>query len=214
MQKIILADSQELTRKGLESVIADIFVDCPIDIVANEQELLGALANADSFIVIFDPACLDIDLLMPAELDRLHFLHPNTHWIALANDFDEAVIHHLSDRTYVSMMLKDCNIDEFKTSFRYAMQQKRFLCHQVTNRLLNVVMQPEKGETLSQIELDVLRLIAMGKTVKDIAAIRKSSTHTIVSHKKNIFRKIGVNSVHDATRFALKNGIIDIEYYI
>lgn len=69
--------------------------------------------------------------------------------------------------------------------------------------------------TLTQTEIEILRLIAKGKSVKEIAAIRFSSIHTITTHKKNIFRKIHVNSVYEATRYAFRAGIAEmLEYYI
>ena len=64
-------------------------------------------------------------------------------------------------------------------------------------------------------EREVLRLIASGKTVKEIAALRNSSVHTIITHKKNLFRKLEVNNVYEATKYALKAGLIElVEYYI
>lgn len=64
-------------------------------------------------------------------------------------------------------------------------------------------------------ERNILREIALGKTTKEIAAERNLSFHTINSHRKNIFRKLGVNNVHEAIKYAMKTGIVDlIEYYI
>ena len=61
----------------------------------------------------------------------------------------------------------------------------------------------------------ILKLIAHGKSVKEIAKERISSIHTIITHKKNIFRKLGVNNVYEATKYALRAGLVDmVEYYI
>ncbi|GAE15051.1 anthranilate synthase [Bacteroides pyogenes JCM 10003] len=55
----------------------------------------------------------------------------------------------------------------------------------------------------------------MGKTTKEIAAEKNLSFHTINSHRKNIFRKLGVNNAHEATKYAMRAGIVDLaEYYI
>ena len=68
---------------------------------------------------------------------------------------------------------------------------------------------------LTQSEREILRLIALGKSAKEIASERFSSIHTITTHRKNIFRKLEVNSIYEATRYALRAGIIDAaEYYI
>ena len=58
-------------------------------------------------------------------------------------------------------------------------------------------------------------LIALGMTTKEIAEKRFSSFHTVNTHRKNIFRKLGVNNVHEATKYALRAGLVDsAEYYI
>ena len=72
--------------------------------------------------------------------------------------------------------------------------------------------QPQK---LTPTYLEILRLIALGHSVKEIAAMRFNSEFTISTHKKNIFSKLGVNNAHDATKYALRTGIIDlVDYYI
>jgi DNA-binding NarL/FixJ family response regulator len=51
--------------------------------------------------------------------------------------------------------------------------------------------------------------------VKEIAVERNSSIHTITTHKKNIFRKINVNTIYEATKYALRAGLVEmVEYYI
>lgn len=72
-----------------------------------------------------------------------------------------------------------------------------------------------KSEKLTRTEQEILRLIALGHSVKEIAAMRCNSEYTISTHKKNIFSKLGVNNAHDATKYALRTGLIDlVEYYI
>jgi DNA-binding CsgD family transcriptional regulator len=57
--------------------------------------------------------------------------------------------------------------------------------------------------------------MAMGKTTKEIALLRFVSVHTIMTHRKNIFRKIEVNNIHEATKYAIRAGIVDMaDYYI
>jgi len=68
---------------------------------------------------------------------------------------------------------------------------------------------------LTNTEKIILKEIALGKTTKEIAAERNLSFHTVNSHRKNIFRKLEVNNVHEATKYAMRAGIVDLaEYYI
>ena len=94
-----------------------------------------------------------------------------------------------------------------------------FLRH-VSNLLLSgnnasPVRHTLKDDLLTPAERSVLKEIALGKTTKEIAAEKNLSFHTVNSHRKNIFRKLGVNNVHEATKYAMKAGIVDlVEYYI
>lgn len=71
------------------------------------------------------------------------------------------------------------------------------------------------ADLLTKTETEIVRAIAQGKTTKEIAAERFSSIHTITTHRKNIFRKLGINTAHEATKYALRAGLVDpSEFYI
>ena len=73
----------------------------------------------------------------------------------------------------------------------------------------------ESKVPLTKTETEILRDIALGMTTKEIAEKRFSSFHTVNTHRKNIFRKIEVNNVHEATKYAIKSGLVDTaDYYI
>ena len=81
--------------------------------------------------------------------------------------------------------------------------------------LLTPTQTPQEENRLTPTETEILRDIALGLTTREIAEKRYSSFHTVNTHRKNIFRKIGVNNVHEATRYALRAGLVDsAEYYI
>lgn len=73
----------------------------------------------------------------------------------------------------------------------------------------------EETHHLTTTETEVVKLIAEGKTTKEIAAQKNISFHTVMTHRKNIFRKLGVNSSSELIMYAIRAGWIDnIEYYI
>jgi len=53
----------------------------------------------------------------------------------------------------------------------------------------------------------------LGYTTKEIAAKKFISFHTVNTHRKNIFRKLGINNLHEATKYAMRAGIIDMAEY-
>ena len=79
---------------------------------------------------------------------------------------------------------------------------------------------PSRREThsavsLTKTEIEILKEIAQGRTTKEIALARFSSFHTVNTHRKNIFRKLNINTAYEATRYALRAGLIDsADYYI
>ena len=70
-------------------------------------------------------------------------------------------------------------------------------------------------DLLTATETEIVKAIAQGKTTKEIAAERFLSIHTITTHRKNIFRKLGVNTAHEVVKYALRAGLVDSEeFYI
>ena len=73
----------------------------------------------------------------------------------------------------------------------------------------------ERPSVLTTTEMEIVKAIAQGKSTKEIANERFSSVHTITTHRKNIFRKLGINTAHEAVKYALRAGLIDpSEFYI
>ncbi|MBP7985385.1 MAG: response regulator transcription factor, partial [Bacteroidaceae bacterium] len=92
----------------------------------------------------------------------------------------------------------------------------RFICQRMTEILLTpATTVAEDDILLTPTETEILKDIALGMTTKEIAEKRISSFHTVNTHRKNIFRKLKVNNAYEATKYALRAGLIDsAEYYI
>ena len=87
------------------------------------------------------------------------------------------------------------------------------------NRVIEMLLVPMETAPdrakLTPTENEILKDIALGMTTREIAEKRFSSFHTVNTHRKNIFRKLGVNTIHEATKYALRAGLVDsAEYYI
>ena len=152
----------------------------------------------------------------------LHERFKEADWLLFS---DELSLPFLRQVLFSSMAfgvaLKDNSKEEILTALQCASRKERFICHHVSNLLLagNGSSYPthptSKDDLLTTAERSILKEIALGKTTKEIAAERNLSFHTVNSHRKNIFRKLGVNNAHEATKYAMKAGIVDlVEYYI
>ena len=186
----IIADNQDITRMGMHGYISAIFSGCRMIDVTDKKELMLALVECNDSVVILDYTLFDINGI-------------------------EEFLRRMSIARNIGMILKENSGEEIHSALMCTAHGERFLCHQITNLLIIGSDKPEIHSVLTVTEIDILKLIAHGKSVKEIALERTSSIHTIITHKKNIFRKLGVNNVYEATKYTLRAGLIEmIEYYI
>ncbi|MGM9760282.1 MAG: response regulator transcription factor [Parabacteroides sp.] len=211
----IIADNQHLTAAGLQKYISQLFVGVGSITVSNKKELVEALMKGNRRpIVLLDYALFDLQSV--DELLVLEKRFTDSYWLILSNELSEGLIRRLSAELHIGLLLKECADEEIRAALRCAVHDERFFCHQITNLLLSSTSSAaESRSVLTPTETEILKQIALGKTVKEIAILRNSSIHTITTHKKNIFRKLEVNNVYEATKYALRAGLIEMmEYYI
>ena len=208
----LIADNQFITQVGLRWLIRQTYTDALIHEVADKRALLAVLSEGKTSVVILDYTLCDFREV--EELLVINKRYPTVHWILFSAELGEPLIRRLSIEPAFSLLLKESSAEEIRAALATALSGKPFHCHAIES-LLSSRPQPKEEVALTPTEREVLRLIASGKTVKEIAALRNSSVHTIITHKKNLFRKLEVNNVYEATKYALKAGLIElVEYYI
>ena len=208
----LIADNQFITQVGLRWLIRQTYTDALIHEVADKRALLAVLSEGKASVVILDYTLCDFREV--EELLVINKRYPIVHWILFSAELGEPLIRRLSIEPAFSLLLKESSAEEIRAALAAALSGKPFHCHAIES-LLSSRPQPKEEVALTPTEREVLRLIASGKTVKEIAALRNSSVHTIITHKKNLFRKLEVNNVYEATKYALKAGLIElVEYYI
>lgn len=209
----LIADNQDITRAGLQAYISSMLPQPSIVHVHQKKGLIQALGECDAGVVILDYSLFDIQGV--EELLILVRRFPAVQWVLFSAELSESLIRRLSAEPHIGMILKENSADEIRLALKCAAEGQRFLCHQISNLLICNPELTEIRTPLTAAETDILRLIAHGLSVKEIASERNSSIHTIATHKKNIFRKLGVNNVYEATKYALWAGLVEMaDYYI
>lgn len=212
--KILLADKQDITRAGLTYVIEKM-EGFETKYVEDKTELMLALKENEDTVVVLDYTLFDIN--DAAELLILNQRFPYTRWLLFSEDLSADFVKVLiASSSMFSVLLKESQMMEIKEAIRFCVASKRFVCQRMMEVLLAPVQQEsEEKVNLTKTETEILKDIALGMTTKEIAVKRFSSFHTVNTHRKNIFRKLGVNNVHEATKYALRAGLVDsAEYYI
>lgn len=210
---IIIADNQPLTRLGLRALAIRATGGGSINFVSTKKELRDKMAEAQPGAVVLDYTTLDFkgieDFLI------LHKRFPDYHWVLCSAELSDDFIRRAAAEDNIGIVFKESDEADIMHAIEASLHGNRYLCPQATAVVGSKPQHREIEDKLTHTEIEVLKLIARGMTVKEIAAQRVSSTHTIISHKKNIFRKLGVNNVYEATKYALRAGLVEMmEYYI
>ena len=224
----ILADNQPLTRLGLETLCRRLG-DGEVRTVDTKQKLITLLQSQTSpliaaseprspqtsIVVVLDFTLFDFNDVEELLMMRQRFR--DVHWVLLSDELTDEFISRVSaEGSAFSLVSKQCDTYEIDQALRLAAKHQRYVCNTMMEQLLSVPSRRRQHSVvLTKTETEILREIAQGKTTKEIAADRCSSFHTVNTHRKNIFRKLDINTAYEATRYALRAGLIDsAEYYI
>ena len=214
MHKLIIADNQDITRAGMAYVLSK-RENVSYQVAGNKSELILLLNDCPEAVVMLDYTLFDIS----SESDLLNIgqRFPLAHLILWSEELSVDFIRNLVNASNgISVLMKDAKMSEIEQCLDYVLQGQRFLCQHATNMILTPTASVDKEiVALTKTETEILKEIALGATTREIAEKRFSSFHTVNTHRKNIFRKLGVNNVHEAIRYAMRSGLVDAaEYYI
>ena len=210
-----LADRQGITRAGLMYVIGQM-EGCSCKYVEDKCEWLQVLSRDEASVVVLDYTLFDFN--DQAELLIVSQRFPLVRWVLFSEDLSVDFAHQMVVASNMfGIVMKESPLQEIREALQYAVSGRRFICQRMAEMLLtpNTSSSADDMVKLTKTETEILKCIALGMTTKEIAEKRFSSFHTINTHRKNIFRKLGVNNAHEATKYALRAGLVDsAEYYI
>lgn len=220
MREYIIADNQDISMAGMMFLLSRQKEVSLILEADNKVELVRELRIHPQAVVILDYTLFDFS--GADELIVLQERFKEADWLLFSDELSMGFLRQvLFSSMSFSVVMKDNSKEEIMTALQCASRKERFICNHVSNLLLSANNSPAPSHTpqddrlLTPAEKVILKEIALGKTTKEIAADKNLSFHTINSHRKNIFRKLGVNNVHEATKYAMRAGIVDLaEYYI
>lgn len=215
MRQVILADKQDITKAGILYLLNCFKGFGKIAEADNKRELLIGLVEEPDSIVILDYSLFDFS--SQEELFIMNARFNAAYWIIFSEELSEEFLQRLvHNNSSFSVVFKDSSKEEIGSALELSLKNERFICNRASNQLLGKRNSTDhQDHILTGSEKEILHLLALGKTTKEIAAERFSSYHTITTHRKNIFRKLEVNTVYEATKYALRAGIVDsAEYYI
>jgi DNA-binding NarL/FixJ family response regulator len=212
---ILIADSQYLISRSLAELLSEKYQFVVKEIVTNRKDLERFVKEGRLSLLIIDVNHFDFE--GPSDLKNV-IGSGSIPVIVLTNSLTRSELAGLDAIGVKNILFKSSNETEILNAVDLALQGKKFYGRDVMEILL------EKGEwkkvtqentSLTAAEIEIVKLIADGMTTKEIASRKNVSFHTIMTHRKNIFRKARVNNASELVMFAIRAGIIDtIEYQI
>jgi DNA-binding NarL/FixJ family response regulator len=213
MRTFILADNQYITRRGISALLEQLRVAGKVVEAASRLELVEQLAAYPEAAVLLDYTLFD---LLEGQLVNMREKYRRSVWLLFSDELSKPFLRRvLFSGQPFGVVMKTDPADDLIAALKYTARGETYLCDLAAQALREGVPPAETRDMLTASERAVLREIAMGKTTKEIAFEQHLSFHTINTHRKNIFRKLEVNNVHEAIKYAIRAGIIDLtEYYI
>jgi DNA-binding NarL/FixJ family response regulator len=211
--EVLLVDDHKIMRDGIKAILKH----------SDEFDVVGeAESGADAVQMCkkLRPAIILMDINLPglngieATSEILRHV-PETKVVILSMYDDEPSVVGAIRSGARAFVLKKASDNDLLEALRTVAKGGSYLSPQVSDRLLHRIQRgdleskpvPSALEGLSPRELQVLRLVAEGKTSKEIAVMLDLGLQTVRSYRKTMMKKLGVNNVAGLTQLALSAGL-------
>jgi DNA-binding NarL/FixJ family response regulator len=213
---LLIADSQYLITESLKFLFqADgRFNVCKV--VTEKNEIINELNHGKIDLLVLDHSLIDIGSIN--ELKEVRSSFPGLKILVISNNVTRPELVELNAAGIKDIILKTAGKEEVFEAIDATLRGKKYYSDELLELLFEVSEKKTPGDETGQLtttEIEIVRLIADGLTTKEIASRKFISFHTVISHRKNIFRKLGVTSISELIMYSIKAGWINtIEYNI
>jgi two-component system response regulator NreC len=206
---VVIADDHTVVRQGLRLLINN---EDGFQVVAEA----GTVPDAERLVRAHRPTVLVLDLNMPGgsgleAIPRLREDAPDTAIVVLTMQDDPAFARKALQAGALGFVLKEAADEELLQAIRLAAGGDTYLNPRLGARMAATPDKPAGApDDLSERELEVLRLIALGHTNSEIANQLFLSTRTVETHRAHIQQKIRRTSRAELVRYALDRGLLEV----
>jgi two-component system, NarL family, invasion response regulator UvrY len=210
MLRILIADDHTVVRKGLRQILLEEFPTAEITETADAAALFMKVLREDWDVVITDISMPDksgLEVLQQIRRDqpRLPVL------ILSAHSEDQYAIRALKAGAS-GYLCKDSASDELVIAIRRILMGKKYITSSLAEKLAFHLDQDDSDrpahETLSDREFEVMKFLASGKVVSEIASQLCLSVTTISTYRARILTKMNMKTNYDLTRYAMENNLL------
>ena len=203
--QVVLADDHELVRAGIRSLLSGIRDVEVVAEVRDGEELLKLLESVHPDVVVSDINMPGMDGI--AAVRRIRELYPQLRVIMLTmNDSADSIKRAVAAGAN-GYIRKDAPAFELETALRSVMATGSYFGTGVAQRLLEPT-EPAVEEKLTGRQLEILVMLARGKSSKEIAFELGLSSKTVDVHRTRIMERLELNDVASLTLYAVRKGLV------
>jgi len=204
--RLLIADDHSVVRQGLRMFLES---DPEIEIVGEARDGVETVRLAHQL----RPDVVLMDLLMPvldgiAATATIRRELPDVEVMALTSVLEEASIVEAIRAGAIGYLFKNTEAPELCRAIKAAAVGQVQLSPQVAARLMHSVIAPDSHPALTEREREVLRLLARGKSNKEIAHALQIGEQTVKTHVAHILSKLGMSSRTQAALYAVHAGLV------
>jgi DNA-binding NarL/FixJ family response regulator len=209
--RVLLADDHAVVRQGLALIING---EPDLEVVEEASDGIEAVEKASSADV--DLAVLDVTMPRLTGIQAAQHIHnqrPELKLLMLSMHDNEQYFFESLRAGASGYVLKSAADRDLVEACRATMRGESFVYAGAVNALIRDYLErgedPTQGDSLSVRELEILKLVAEGRTTREIADIFVLAEKTVERHRSNILAKLGMRDRVDLTRYAIRRGLIE-----
>jgi two-component system invasion response regulator UvrY len=209
MIDLLIADDHEIVRKGIRQIVVDTSDIRVVDEAVNGLEVLDKIREVDYDLVILDidmPGKDGIDVLKQIKQQK-----PHIPVLILSMYSEDQFALRVLKAGASGYLTKQSASYELIEAIRRIASGRKYISESLADRLVHYINQKEDKlphETLSDREFQIMRLIAAGKKLTQIAADLYLSVKTVSTYRKRLLEKMNMNNNSELTQYVLNNNLL------
>ena len=213
--RILLADDHKIIRDGLRSLLGKEENMVVVAEAENGRKALQLTRKLSPDVIIMDVSMPDLNGIDAAR--QIIGEQPGIKIVALSMHSEKQFVEGMLKAGVSGYLLKDTAFEELIKAIRVVCAGKKYLSPDVTDIVLHEFISPtittddQTTTALTNREREVLQLIAEGRATKEIAGKLHISVKTVETHRKNIMDKLGLHTVAELTKYAVREGITSLD---
>ncbi|MDB4534462.1 response regulator transcription factor [Vicingaceae bacterium] len=208
MIDILIANNNEIAGEGLKTIIQSKMGNRVLGIANSIDHLTQQSSKYFPDIVVIDYSS---DVFGVKAIKKIKSIYKDCKILAITDKLPKATVYNALKSGVDSYLLSDCEKPEIMDALADTYVGKQFYCGEVIDILAegdDAEKQGCSGISLSEREIEVIKLISDGFSNKEIAEKIFLSTHTVNTHRKNIMNKLGIKNTAGIVIYAFRENII------